>query len=117
MGRSIVGPETRGERVKSLATGTLIIGILAVTALVDAETGVARWLELRNGLARSGDRVERLVVENEALRREIELLERDPSAIERVIREELDQALPGEVVIRFRPGPARSGAPQDNGNG
>jgi cell division protein FtsB len=95
----------------------VIILILAVTALVDAETGVARWLELRDGLARSGDRVERLMVENESLRREIELLEQDPTAIERVIREELDQALPGEVVIRFRPGPARSAAPPADGNG
>ncbi len=44
-----------------------------------------------------------LSAQNEALRREVEQLESDPTAIDRAIREELDLALPGEVVVqRFR---------------
>ena len=88
--------------MKSLGLGTTIIVLLAVTALLDQDTGVSNWLDLRAGLARSTERVDRLVEQNASLRREIELLETDPTAIDRVIREELDQALPGERVVRFQ---------------
>ncbi len=88
--------------MRSLGLGATIIVLLAVTALLDEDTGVNNWLELRAGLARSTERVDRLVGQNASLRDEIELLETDPTAIDRVIREELDQALPGERVIRFQ---------------
>ena len=103
--------------MKSLGVGTLIILILATTALIDAETGVGKWLELRRGLERSEARVARLLAENSSLSSEIQVLEGDPAAIERVIREELDQALPGEVIIRFEPASDPLPGMVDNSNG
>ena len=87
--------------MRTLGLGTLVIAILAVSALLDRDSGLEIWLEWRENLSSSSARVERLVRENEALRREIELLEAEPEAIDRAIREELDLALPGEVVVRF----------------
>lgn len=87
--------------MRALGLGTLMIALLAVSALVDQETGVGIWLELRDDLSASTARVTALARENEALRREIEILEAEPAAVDRAIREELDLVLPGEVVVRF----------------
>jgi cell division protein FtsB len=87
--------------VRALGLGTFVIVVLAISALLDRESGIRIWLELREDLSGSAVRVEQLARENDALRREIELLETDPAALERAIREELDLARPGEIVVRF----------------
>ena len=89
--------------MKALSLGTFVIVAIAVSAMLDPNTGLRIWLELRRDLAVSNVRVERLVRANEALRGEIETLEREPAAVDRAIREELDLVLPGEVVVRFEP--------------
>lgn len=94
-----VGPG--GTWVRALGLGTLVIALLAMTALLDQDTGVGIWRELRQGLAGSTARVDELIRENEALRREIEDFEASEGAIDRAIREELGLALPGEIVVRF----------------
>lgn len=97
--------------MKLLALGMLVIAAMALSAMLDPESGLEIWLELRRDLALSDTRVERLVRENEALRGEIATLESEPDAIDRAIREELDLALPGEIVVRFEAPP--SGSPVD----
>lgn len=87
--------------MRALGLGTFVIVMLAISALLDHESGVNIWLELREDLSGSAVRVQQLAHENDALRREIELLENDPAALERAIREELDLARPGEIVVRF----------------
>jgi len=87
--------------VRALGLGTIVIALLAGSAMLDDDTGVRVWRGLRSDLTVSLARVDDLARENESLLREIELLEDDPTAIDRAIREELDLALPGEVVIRF----------------
>jgi len=87
--------------LRALCLGTLLIALCALLALLDGESGLGIWHELRVDLDESRARVADLVVQNEALRREIALLEADPTAMDRVIREELDMALPGEVVVHF----------------
>ena len=72
--------------MRALGLGTLVIALLAVTALLDRETGVEIWLELRGDLASSTDRVDLLIAQNDSLLLEIELLEADPTAIDRAIR-------------------------------
>lgn len=81
--------------------GLCVIGILAVSALLDHESGVAIWLELREDLSGSAARVAQLVRENDAMRSEIASLEAEPAALDRAIREELEVGLPGEIVVRF----------------
>ena len=87
--------------MRALGLGTFVIMAVAGSALLDGDSGVAIWLELTEDLAGADARVEQLVLENDSLRGEIELALGDPTAIDRAIREELDLALPGEVVVRF----------------
>ena len=89
--------------MKAVGLGALLIAILAMTALLDRDSGIGIWFELRDDLVEASARVDVLVAQNDSLAREIELLEADPSAIDRAIREEMDLALPGEVVFRFVP--------------
>lgn len=93
--------------MRTLGLGMCVIAILAASALLDRESGVGIWIEMREDLAASAARVEALARENDAMRREIALLEAEPGAIDRAIREELDVALPGEIVVRFTPADGR----------
>lgn len=93
----------RGARVKALSLGMLVIAAIAVSALLDQDSGLSIWRELRRDLEVSQKRVELLVGEIDALQSEIATLESEPAALDRVIREELDLVLPGEVVVRFEP--------------
>ena len=92
--------------MKALALGTFVIAAIAVSAMLDPDSGLEIWRELRRDLAVSDVRIERLMRENDALRGEIATLESEPDALDRAIREELDLALPGEIVVRFEPTPA-----------
>jgi cell division protein FtsB len=87
--------------VRTLGLGTCLIAILAISALLDQESGVGIWLELREDLSGSAARVAQLTRENDEMRSEIQMLEAEPAALDRAIREELDVALPGEIVVRF----------------
>ena len=95
------GAQGRAEPVRALGVGTLLVAVLVGLALVDDETGLGVWVGLRDDLARTHERVALLEVQNDALRREIELLESDPGAIDRVIREQLGLVRPGEQIVRF----------------
>lgn len=95
--------------MRALSLGTLLIAVIAASALLDPDNGFAIWRELRSDLETSSTRVDRLIIENEALRGEIAILESEPAALDRAIREELDLALPGEVVVRFEPASAQRG--------
>lgn len=101
--RSPLRGRGKGEWVRAVGLGTLLIVGLSMTAMLDQDSGVGIWLALRGDLAGAEDRVAVLVAQNDSLAREIELLEADPTAIDRAIREEMDLALPGEVVFRFVP--------------
>ena len=99
---------SRGEWVRALGLGTAAIVILGGSALLDHESGFGVWLRLGEDLSRSEARVAHLEHQNEAMRREIEMLEAEPAAIDRAIREELDLALPGEIIVRFKSSELRS---------
>lgn len=72
-------------------------------AVGDRQSGLPTWVRLRAELASSDSRISALVAETEALRVEIRALDDDPFALERAIREDLELAQPGEVVVRFPP--------------
>ena len=87
--------------MRTLGLGTCVIALMAISALLNHESGVGIWLEMREDLSGSAARVAQLRRENDEMRQEIRMLEADPAAIDRAIREELDVALPGEIVVRF----------------
>ncbi|MBW2233714.1 MAG: septum formation initiator family protein [Deltaproteobacteria bacterium] len=72
-----------------------------IVAFTDQESGVPAWLRARADLRDSQGRVGVLRAETEKLRTEIRSLETDPFALERAIREELELARKGEVIVRF----------------
>ena len=92
-----------------MRSSLVVLGLAVCAAMlvvVDRESGVGTWLRLRSELAESDTRIQRLESETRALREQIEELRAEPWAIERAIREDLDLARPGEVLVRFRrPGP------------
>jgi cell division protein FtsB len=94
--------ESRGEWVRALGLGIAAIAILGISALLDQESGFEVWRALGEDLSISLARVTELQNQNEAMRREIEMLEAEPAAIDRAIREELDLALPDEIIVRFK---------------
>ena len=83
----------------------LVLGLAVMAAtlvVVDRESGLGTWFELRSELAESDTRVQHLEAETSSLREQIADLQAHPWAIERAIREDLDLARPGEVLIRFK---------------
>ncbi len=83
----------------------LIIPALFVAALIyisaDRGAGLSTWMRDRDALANSEEQIARLEAEIVRLKAEIGLLERDPFAIERAIREDLEWARAGETVVRL----------------
>jgi cell division protein FtsB len=83
----------------------LIIPMLLSAALiyisVDRGTGLSTWLRHRDSLANSEEQIARLEAEIVRLKAEVGRLERDPFAIERAIREDLEWARVGDTVIRL----------------
>jgi cell division protein FtsB len=87
--------------VKTTLPALLLLLGVAVIAVADATSGIPMWLRLRADLADSSGRVAVLKRSTEALRVQIDALESQPFALERAIREDLELARPGEVVVRF----------------
>jgi cell division protein FtsB len=58
---------------------------------------------MRGELEVSRERIGSLKERVETLEFEINALETDPFALERAIREDLELARPGEIVVRFAP--------------
>ena len=82
----------------------LIPALVAVAlgyAVFDEESGIRAWLRMRADLASSRVRIDEVRREIRALRRETALLESDPFAIESAIREDLELARSGELVVRL----------------
>ena len=83
---------------------TLVGVFLAVwiaVMLVGGESGVLAQFRVRDKRVEMEARVKALEEENRALRQEVERLLSDPAEIERIAREELMMARPGEEVILF----------------
>ncbi len=83
----------------------LIIPALLLAALIylgaDRGAGLSTWMRDRDALESSEEQIARLEAEIVQLKAEVERLERDPFAIERAIREDLEWARAGETVVRL----------------
>ncbi len=87
-------------RRAKLVLGVLVLALLL--ALLDRESGLRRWHALRGDLAAAQVRIAALRTDLAALEAQRGGLADDPFAQERAIRERLDWALPGEIVVRER---------------
>ncbi len=80
-----------------------LLGAALLYAAVDDAAGLRTWLQLDAELRAKQTRIAVLRNEVISLRRQQEALADDPAAIERAIREDLEWARPGEVVVRLPP--------------
>ena len=90
--------------MRGLLGVALLLGLGLVRAALDQESGVRSWLHLRSELEEARARVAVLREENRRLHEEAELLESGDFALERAIREELELARPGQILLRLRRG-------------
>jgi len=81
--------------VLGLAVGAVLLAVL------DGHSGLGTWLRLRTELETSQARIHQLEAETSDLQAQIGDLRAHPWAIEKAIREDLDLARPGEVLVRF----------------
>jgi cell division protein FtsB len=80
----------------------LVPGILLLFAayvLLNRAGSIRTWHELRSDLEEGEARIQVLEDQNEAMRFEVQDLEDNDFAVERVLREELELAKPGEVLV------------------
>lgn len=94
----------KGGWVRALRAHWLVAAILLAglaSSLIDTESGLRKWYSIRGELDVTRERMASLNEKAAVLETEIRALEADPFAVERAIREELDRALPGEIVVRF----------------
>jgi cell division protein FtsB len=70
-----------------------------------AQSGFARYLQLRKDVVATQARNARLRIEVDRLSREAEALRADPRAVERVARADLGWVRPGEVIFELGKGP------------
>jgi len=79
---------------------TAIAGALLAAGLLDRNTGVGHWLDLRRDLAVARARIAELEARIAARELEARALREDPVALEAAIRRDLGVARPGEWVVR-----------------
>ena len=111
-----VPPKTSSPR-RRLLLAVVALGLLAlVVHTLFGEHGYLALRRQQQELQRLESEIKRLEDENRRLTEEIQSLKTDPRAVERVAREELKMARPGEKVILLpspkapASGPAGSGA-------
>ena len=111
----MVGDERKAREDKGRAASGLrkkastLFCIIAVIALVVGslfgDRGILQLLRQRERTEALAHDIEQLREQNRALADEIASLRRDPAAIERLAREELGLARPGESVFVLRDAP------------
>lgn len=79
----------------------LMLAIVTVPLRILAEDGLPRYRALRAERADLEAQNDRLRREVRALQRSVESLRRDPSAIERLARDELGMVREGELIFQF----------------
>jgi cell division protein FtsB len=87
--------------VKLLLIIPALLGAALIYISADRGTGLSTWMHDRDSLESSEKQIARLEAEIVHLKAEVGRLERDPFAIERAIREDLEWARAGETVVRL----------------
>ena len=95
-----------GLRRKAATLASILAFIALVVGSLFGDGGVLQVLAQRERSAALQRQNLALHVENGRLAAEIAALRRDPRAVERIAREELGLARPGETVFVIRPEPA-----------
>jgi cell division protein FtsB len=84
--------------------GRTLLGLFVLALVVHDVFGTHGFIAMRrtqNEIERVRKDIDRLNSENIQLSNDVKSLKTDPRAIERIAREELQRAKPGEVIIRI----------------
>ncbi len=90
-----------------------ILFLFAAYALLNRAGSIRTWIELQGDLDEGEARIQLLETQNVLMRSEIQELEADDFAVERVLREELELAKPGEVLVVLPPSAELAPAQQE----
>lgn len=84
--------------------GCVITGLLCAVVLaklLSPEDGILKVREVQRIKAQLEDEIAQLEQANAQLRTDIEVMQTDPFQQEKIAREELNMALPGEIIYKF----------------
>jgi cell division protein FtsB len=104
-GREDKARASHGLRKKATTLFSVIAVIALVVGSLFGDRGILQLLRQRERTEALARDIEKLREENRALAEEIVSLRRDPAAVERLAREELGLARPGESVFVLRDAP------------
>ena len=100
-------PPRRGDRpAVPIGGGVIVAVVVAVAALLTlrfmvADDGYPAILDLRAEMSETDLELHRMQEENRHLRRRITALRTERYPVEKMAREELDFAIPGEIIYLF----------------
>jgi cell division protein FtsB len=95
-------PEIERRHRRRRATGIFVLVIVFCAGIASALFGDRGYLDVRRQRRAYADmqaQVQDHFARVQALKREVERLRTDPRAVERIAREDLDYAAPGEIVL------------------
>jgi cell division protein FtsB len=106
------------ERVAALLRqyGRALLGLLVLVMIVHDIFGTHGFLAMRrteDEIKNVQANLDKLSKENAALEEEVKDLKSDPRLIEKIARDDLGLARPGEVIIRIPPGQGPTQEPQE----
>jgi cell division protein FtsL len=116
MGAAKLKPMEPGEKIHSLLKqhGRALLGLLLFLLVVHDIFGAHGYLAMRrtqNEIMKVNANIQQLNKENAQLHQEVRDLKTDPRKIEKIARDELGLAKPGEVIIKI---PQSLQLPQDS---
>jgi cell division protein FtsB len=98
--------EQRGLRRKAALLASVIAIIALVVGSLFGDRGILQLMAQRQRALELAREIEEIRAENVRMAAEIRALRTDPRAIERIAREQLGLARPGETVFLIRPADA-----------
>lgn len=101
LARLMSSPRLVFERVMPLAI--LAIAVISVPVMIWSPSGLRRLSSLRAERARAEAQISELSQQIRELRAEVQRVKEDPTAVERVARDELGLVRQTEVVFQFKP--------------
>ncbi len=92
--------ESRKTRLAVLAGAA--IGIYLLVTLIFGEMGLVKYYRMRSQYLALREEMENLKLENTRLLKDVRALRSDPALIERIARDKLGLARPGEIVYYYQ---------------
>ena len=91
-----------GRRRTLLVAAVALVALYLLASFVFGEMGLVKYYRMQAQYRSLTADIERLKQDNEKLGREVRLLKTDPACIERIARDKLGLARPGEIVYYYK---------------